>query len=204
MILVLEIDLQSSDSSALDETRSTASISSKANASTHSNDDTFMQSFDTIVSISNKVSNQVKKESPPPQAALYPSHSITTIPHHQSGGSPMNIKHVTQAGSMAKVKSWEAILKYIHKQLQNYELFGDKIVFSAKYPDFLTLLKQIDQRKNWVTYQEEQATNLAYNIKEILVNNARVVDRESEKLAVQIVDNFDQRFRNQRYYGPRG
>ncbi|KAF9222037.1 hypothetical protein BS17DRAFT_784338 [Gyrodon lividus] len=123
-----------------------------------------------------------------------------TIDESEDDNREWNV--ITQTGFKKKVQEWaNAVenIRHARKMMLEFELFGDTPIYTANGPELLDVLKEIDQQKHWVTYDEERVTGLASQIIEILRTCNTMQDTESIKLAVQIVDNFHQRFMGERF-----
>jgi hypothetical protein len=109
-------------------------------------------------------------------------------------------RNTTKTGFMQKVQEWADAIKNIHKIMLDFELFGDEPTNVSNGPKkLLEVLKEIDQQKDWITYDEERVTGLVSHIIQVLRKCDTMEDAESIKLAVRIVDNLWQRFEGKRF-----
>ncbi|KIJ70487.1 hypothetical protein HYDPIDRAFT_35864 [Hydnomerulius pinastri MD-312] len=97
-------------------------------------------------------------------------------------------------GFKDKVQEWSDALNSLSKAMLLSELFGGEPT-----PKLVDLLKEIDQKKNWITKDEVHATGLSKYIRKVLKSCVAMNDEESAKIAVRILDNFSQRFLDKRF-----
>lgn len=95
------------------------------------------------------------------------------------------------------IEGWSNMLRQIYLTRKNLsEIFGDE---PADCQKLLSLLRKIDDNKNWVTRHEASSTRLAKRLKKIYLSCEQDVEAETRQVASRILDNFSQRFSNRRF-----
>ncbi|KAG8218833.1 hypothetical protein J3R82DRAFT_4511 [Butyriboletus roseoflavus] len=165
----------------------------------------------TSLLFNNKDPNKVKSIIPTRQNkqnkphAFFSNHNVNaaasnshTIVNHTS----MAIRNAAQTRFLKSIQRWIDAIKCVcdvHKQQLYYELFGDEPTITANVPDLLKLLQDIDQNKNQITWEEEHATGLIKAIQKVLSTCDDSTEKESIRLASNILDNLVQRFMGVRF-----
>ncbi|KAN0097269.1 hypothetical protein V8E55_001715 [Tylopilus felleus] len=159
-----------------------ANISNKVKPATHTSQRQKHKPYSPFLSSKHKTQKPL---------AILPRASSSTL--NQSTDNH-HVYNGTKA-QMRRTQRWIDALEQIfhaHRQPLYVELFGD-IPDASPVPDLLALLKEIDQGKNQVSLQEQQATHIMEAVAKVRTAcNAQ--EQECIRIADGIFHNFHQRF----------
>ncbi|KAH7931288.1 hypothetical protein BV22DRAFT_1190578 [Leucogyrophana mollusca] len=104
------------------------------------------------------------------------------------------------AAMEGKMRKWASSLEYIYglRHAATDPATGKpKELIKAR--EVLGILKDVDEKKYWMTEAEVRQTHLAARVRGIIKTLRRESEEEAKIVATRVLDNFAQRFRRERY-----